>query len=98
MIGALGAGKPLVILPFAADQPEHARHCERLGTAIVVGVNPVDQAAVRAAVRTVLSDRRYAHAAGRIAHEISRLPDIAATADLVEGASGRSSGVGSIPE
>jgi MGT family glycosyltransferase len=86
VMGALGAGKPLVILPFAADQPEHARHCERLGTAVIVGVNPVDQAAVRAAVRTVLSDRRYENAARRIANEISRLPDLAATADLVEGA------------
>jgi MGT family glycosyltransferase len=86
VMGGLGAGKPLVILPFAADQPEHARHCERLGTAVVVGTNPVDQAALREAVRAVLSDQRYAEAARRFAHEISGLPDLTATANIVEGA------------
>jgi UDP:flavonoid glycosyltransferase YjiC (YdhE family) len=84
VMGALGAAKPLVILPFAADQPEHARQCERLGTAVVVGVNPINQAALREGVRTVLSDQRYADAARRFAHEIDGLPDLATTANLLE--------------
>jgi UDP:flavonoid glycosyltransferase YjiC (YdhE family) len=84
VIGALRHGIPLIVAPLGADQPVHARQCERLGAALVVNASPIDPGEVRAAAQTVLGDASYAAVARRIAEEIQTLPDLAATAEIIE--------------
>jgi MGT family glycosyltransferase len=83
VIGALRRGLPLVVTPITADQPAHARSCAGVGAGRVVGW-PADPDEIRIATRAILHDRTYRDAARRVQHEIAALPDLAATADIVE--------------
>lgn len=84
VIGALAAGRPLVVAPMNADQPRHADRCAALGVGCVVDGTTFDSHEIRAAVRRVLNDASYRDAALRVQAEIAGLPDFRATADLAE--------------
>jgi MGT family glycosyltransferase len=84
VMGTLRAGIPLVIAPFGADQPIHARRCKALGAAVVVGVAPLDAAEICTAVRAVLADRGIRESARVIAADIAGLPDVGGAAEIVE--------------
>jgi UDP:flavonoid glycosyltransferase YjiC (YdhE family) len=49
-----------------------------------VNANPIDPGDARAAAQTLLGDPSYATAARRIADEMQALPDLAATAEIIE--------------
>ena len=66
---ALGAGVPAVIVPGGGDQWELANRAARQGSAVVV--RPLEAAAVRSAVDTVLSSPGFA-AAARAAADSAR--------------------------
>jgi UDP:flavonoid glycosyltransferase YjiC (YdhE family) len=84
VMGALGSGRPLVLAPFTADQPIHAQRCAALGVGCVIDTQALDPAEIRAATRAVLDDSSYRQAARQLQHEIEALPDIHATAAIVE--------------
>ena len=84
VMGALTLGRPLVLAPFSADQPVHARRCAALGVGRVVDAQVLDPAEIRAATRSVLEDPSYRAAALRMQREIAALPDIRAAANIVE--------------
>ena len=79
VLGALAAGRPLVVTPIGADQPENAKAVEATGAGRAV-VGP-DASAIAAALRDVLTDPRYAEAAQRIAAEMAEQPGIDAAVD-----------------
>ena len=66
-LGALGAGKPLVIAPLFADQPYNARRVQDVGAGVSVAP---DAAALRTGIETVLGNGAYRAAAARIADEM----------------------------
>ena len=66
-LGALATGRPLVLMPLFSDQPDNARRVEAAGAGLTVGP---DVASLRAAVESVLADRPYTAAAGRLASEL----------------------------
>ena len=74
----LAAGIPQVVLPFFADQPPNAARIHELGAGIALEPGA---GGVASAVRTVLTDVRYADRAGAVAAEIRALPlvDVAAS-------------------
>src|SRR5205823_5041907 len=74
VLGALGAGVPLVIVPISADQPMNARSCSALGVAKVVGPEDRTPATIRAAVREVLADAGYRQQARRVVDAMRNLP------------------------
>jgi UDP:flavonoid glycosyltransferase YjiC (YdhE family) len=84
VMGALTLGRPLVLAPFGADQPVHARRCAALGVGRVVDAQRLDSPEIRAATLAVLEDRSYREAAQRLQREIAALPDIGAAADIAE--------------
>jgi UDP:flavonoid glycosyltransferase YjiC (YdhE family) len=70
-LGALEAGVPLVVVPLFADQPHNAVRVAAVGAGEVSSL-----AGIRPALERVLSDARYARAAGAVAAEIRRLPPV----------------------
>ena len=70
-LGALAAGRPLVIVPLFADQPFNAARAGIVGTGVVASAETVGRA-----VERVLADESYAAAARRIAHEMTTLPPV----------------------
>lgn len=67
VLGALGAGLPLVVMPVLADQPSVAAIVARAGVGVVC--ENVDDLAT--AVRGALDDTSLGRAAGRVAAEIA---------------------------
>lgn len=74
VLAALGAGRPLVLLPTAADQPQNADACRAAGVAVVIEPDEWGAETIRAAVTTVLEDPGMRDAAGRIRDEIDGMP------------------------
>ena len=60
---ALLAGRPMVVIPMASDQPGNGARLERLGLGVVVEKDGVTGERVREAVRRVLEDDGYARRA-----------------------------------
>lgn len=87
VMGALRFGRPLVLAPLGADQPIHAERCAALGAGCVIDTQALDPAEIRTAIRAVLDDSSYRGAAKQLQREIEALPDIHATAAIVERAS-----------
>jgi MGT family glycosyltransferase len=66
-LGALAAGRPLVVVPLFADQPFNAARVAATGAGLAAATEP---AAVRAALTRLLADERFGVAAERIATEM----------------------------
>jgi len=86
VMGALMFGRPLILAPIAADQPEHAQRCAALGVGRVINAETLDPAEIRAATRSVLDEPSYRAAAQELQRQIMALPDVEAAAAIVEGA------------
>jgi UDP:flavonoid glycosyltransferase YjiC (YdhE family) len=72
-IGALEAGRPLVLAPLFADQPYNARRVHEVGAGVSVEATA---AAIRAGLETVLGDDAYRIEAQRLAAEMRALPPV----------------------
>ena len=70
-LGALAAGRPLVVVPLFADQPYNAARAGIVGAGVVASVDTL-----RRAVERVLADDSYAAAARRVAEEMRALPPV----------------------
>lgn len=70
----LAHGLPLLVLPRGANQFDHAALCVNAGAARALPPSDVTADAVRAAVRALLDEPRYANAARGIAREIEEMP------------------------
>lgn len=81
---ALAAGRPMVIVPIAADQPDNADRCAALGVAEVVPLQQLSEASARAAVVSVLGDGTFRAAAQRLARKANDLPGVDHAVDLLE--------------
>ncbi|MDP9225967.1 MAG: glycosyltransferase [Actinomycetota bacterium] len=74
LLPALGAGLPQVLVPQGADNFLNAERCEAAGVGRVLRPGAVTPAAVLEAVRSVLDERSYQDAAGRLAVQINGMP------------------------
>lgn len=85
IMGALAAGRPLVVVPQGRDQDDNATMVEAAGAGIAL---PVDAGppAIAAAVRAVLGDPSHRRAAQRFAREIDALGHGRLAIELVEAA------------
>ncbi len=84
VLGALGHGLPMVLIPMGADQPLNAARCEELGVARVLDAVKATPEMVREAVSAVLSDPTYRTGAERLRDEIAALPGPAHALTLLE--------------
>lgn len=74
VVGALGHGLPMVLLPIGADQPLNAARCQDLHVARVLDPFRATAADVSSAVSDVLSDPSYRRSAQRLKAEIEASP------------------------
>jgi len=70
-LGALGAGRPLVVVPLFADQPPNGMRVATVGAGVIASF-----ATLRRATERVLEDDRYRRTAGALAEEMRRLPPV----------------------
>jgi UDP:flavonoid glycosyltransferase YjiC (YdhE family) len=75
ILAALGAGRPLVLLPLAADQPANATACRAAGAARVLGRDERSPEAIREAVADALINPALARGAAAVAEEIEAMPE-----------------------
>ena len=76
VLSALAAGVPLVLMPSGApSQQRMSAACEKGGVGRAVVWNGANGDDVRAAVREVTSDERFAVAATSMARELAAMPD-----------------------
>jgi UDP:flavonoid glycosyltransferase YjiC (YdhE family) len=83
VLGALGHGRPVVVLPQAADQFSNGERVAAAGAGLALGAGPVAPDALRDAVRAVLRDASYRRAAEAVAAEIAAMPSPGAAIDRV---------------
>ncbi len=74
VLGALVAALPVVVFPLDADQPVQAARVAALGLGRVIPPADITPAAVREAVREVLTDDTYRANATRVRDEMAALP------------------------
>jgi UDP:flavonoid glycosyltransferase YjiC (YdhE family) len=74
LTAALAAGRPMVIVPLAADQLDNADRAAAAGVAVAVPPEDLTPGAVRAALSNVLEDPSYRTRATEIAAEVAAMP------------------------
>ena len=74
VLGALSHGKPMVLAPMGADQPNNADRCRALGAAEVLDVLTASPDEIAAAARAVRESFTHREAAERLRDEIAALP------------------------
>jgi len=84
MLAALAAGTPMVIVPFAADQPENADRCLAAGVSRVLPPEGLDAGAVEHAVNAIVTNPAYRRRAREVADEVAAMPGPDAAVDRVE--------------
>lgn len=72
--GTLAAGVPAVVVPFIADQYHNARRVSELGAGVTLEADDIVR--LPDAVRSLLADKSYREAAGRVAAEMRALPAV----------------------
>lgn len=83
VLDALAAGVPIVAVPLAFEQPATAARLKRIGAARIVSPAEADKGGLEAALRLVLSDPSYRHAANLLAMEMAGAGGAAEAAALV---------------
>jgi len=87
---ALAAGRPMLVMPYAFDQPDNAARLERLGVARVIGRKGYTARRAAAELLRLLTDVGYAERAAMAAHRVAEEEAVPAACDAVEEcASGR---------
>jgi UDP:flavonoid glycosyltransferase YjiC (YdhE family) len=76
MLGALGAGLPLVVTPIGADQPDNARSVAEIGAGIAVSAADADT--IKIALNSVIVEPSYRSIAQSVAAEMASNPSIEA--------------------
>lgn len=84
VLGALGHGLPMVLLPMGADQPLNAARCETLGVGLVLDAVRATASDVRDAVSAVLAEPSFREHARPFRDEIAALPRPEAVVPLLE--------------
>jgi UDP:flavonoid glycosyltransferase YjiC (YdhE family) len=85
----LRSARPMLVVPFAHDQPDNAYRVRDLGVARVVYPGEFKAARVAAELTMLMSDAGYATRAQSVAHEVSAESGADAACDIVLQAIGR---------
>ena len=67
---ALRAGTPMIIVPFAQDQPDNAKRAGRLGVARVVRPRDANEGALASELEALLAESTYARTAVDVAQRV----------------------------
>jgi len=81
---ALVAGRPMLVVPYAFDQPDNAARVERLGMARVISRKNYKARQVTAEVDRLLSNTSYGTAALEIGRRIAEEDGVRSACDAIE--------------
>ena len=84
VMGVLGAGKPMVIIPFTADHPRNAQQCATMGVAHILHPDDLTPETVRSVVDDALTDATCTLNASAAASEIAAMPGPDSAARIIE--------------
>jgi UDP:flavonoid glycosyltransferase YjiC (YdhE family) len=82
---AMRAGRPMLVVPFAHDQPDNAMRVTRLGIARTVSVPAYKPGRAAAELRRLLEEPRYAERAEAVGRVVRSEDGIAAACDAIDG-------------
>jgi len=81
---AMRSGMPMLVVPFAHDQPDNAHRVTRIGIARTLTVPRYTGARAAAELRTLLDDSRYATRAAAVGARVRAEDGVAAACDAME--------------
>jgi UDP:flavonoid glycosyltransferase YjiC (YdhE family) len=81
---ALAAGRPMLVMPFAFDQPDNAARLERLGVARVIRRKDYNAQRAADALDRLRSDPQYARRAAEAARKVSQEDAVQAACGAIE--------------
>lgn len=81
---ALAAGRPMLVVPFAFDQPDNAARLQRLGVARVIPRRQYTARRVCLELKALLANPAYAASAVKVAHRIAEENGVRAACDAIE--------------
>jgi UDP:flavonoid glycosyltransferase YjiC (YdhE family) len=81
---AMRAGRPMLVMPCAWDQPDHAARVARLGIARLISRRRYAPARVAAELRRLLDDPSYAERASQIGEQVRQENGVEAACDALE--------------
>jgi UDP:flavonoid glycosyltransferase YjiC (YdhE family) len=81
---ALAAGRPMLVVPFAFDQPDNAARLQRLGVARMIPRKHYTAQRACSELQPLLSDPAYAASAVEVAHKIAQENGVRAASDAIE--------------
>lgn len=82
---ALRAGRPMLVVPYAHDQPDNAHRAERLGVARTLPPGRYRPERLERELRALLGHASYAERAASVATVVAQEPGAAAAAAEIEG-------------
>lgn len=85
IMAGLQAGVPVVVVPTTWDKPDNARRVVEAGVGVRLRPGRCTPARLRAAVRSLLADPRYARRARQVAARLAAAPGATRSAELLEG-------------
>jgi rhamnosyltransferase subunit B len=91
----LRSGVPMLVVPFAHDQPDNAYRAERLGVSRTVAAGRYTARRAERELRTLLEDPRYRARAAEVGERVRAEDGVAAACDAIEallGSPGTSAG------
>lgn len=81
---AMRAGKPMIIVPFSHDQPDHAARLQRLGISETVSRHGYSAERVVPVLNRILNDPRYAQRAAEIGEQVRQEDGVKTACDVLE--------------
>jgi UDP:flavonoid glycosyltransferase YjiC (YdhE family) len=81
---AMRAGRPMLVMPYAHDQPDNAERVARLGVARTIARERYTAARAADALRRLLDSPSYTHRAARVGEALRREDAVAAACTALE--------------
>ncbi len=94
---AMRAGRPMLVVPFAHDQPDHAARVTRLGVGLALARRRYDERRAVAALARLLDEPAFAARAAEVGAAIRAERGTAAAADAIEAVTAAAGSPGPAP-
>jgi UDP:flavonoid glycosyltransferase YjiC (YdhE family) len=82
---AMRSGRPMLVVPFAHDQPDNAARLTRLGVARTLDPRRYTPARAEAELRLLLDDPAYSQRATEVGGQVREEDGVRAACDALEG-------------
>jgi UDP:flavonoid glycosyltransferase YjiC (YdhE family) len=81
---AMRSGRPMLVMPYAHDQPDNTARVTRLGIARTIGKRAFEPSRVTSELAALLGDAAYANRASEVGRAVAAEDGASAAADAIE--------------